>query len=324
MISQHRRNATCKRHRTGRTLSPHSHSMCRPLHELAELIGLEPPEILKTASVEADGVRFYSQGHRALAGLVLEAAPRVRLDDHMGNLGIELDVFQSEGRHLRQPASRVDQHGNDPTKVVIFGPAPGVERAQLLGCVWHAGRRVLTVPGDAQPLKRVDALRVTLTPIRAPHGGEDTDAPLDGAGLHLRQLDCDIAAGIFTGEGGDVLVARHGDQGRESKAGVGSELLIIALRMSLKVHPQSILDGVPRLAVQALTGFLLNHREVLGRVSVPVQPLIAARITHELVVDVIVQQFDGTGVVVWRVRGKAIRPEERISVDLERLGGRFR
>lgn len=33
------------------------------MHELAGLIGLEPSEILKTASVEAEGVRFYFQDH---------------------------------------------------------------------------------------------------------------------------------------------------------------------------------------------------------------------------------------------------------------------
>ena len=33
------------------------------LHELAGLIGLEPSEILKTASVEAEGIRFYFQDH---------------------------------------------------------------------------------------------------------------------------------------------------------------------------------------------------------------------------------------------------------------------
>ncbi|WP_345536288.1 hypothetical protein [Variovorax defluvii] len=33
------------------------------MHELAGLIGLEPAEILKTGSVEADGVRFYFQDH---------------------------------------------------------------------------------------------------------------------------------------------------------------------------------------------------------------------------------------------------------------------
>ena len=33
------------------------------LHELASLIGLEPSEVLETASVEAEGVRFYFQDH---------------------------------------------------------------------------------------------------------------------------------------------------------------------------------------------------------------------------------------------------------------------
>src|SRR5690349_5515599 len=41
------------------------------LHELAELVGLEPSEILKTASVEADGTRFYFQDHSEHEGQAL-------------------------------------------------------------------------------------------------------------------------------------------------------------------------------------------------------------------------------------------------------------
>ncbi|KWT93204.1 hypothetical protein WDL1CHR_05711 [Variovorax sp. WDL1] len=41
------------------------------LHELAELIGLEPSEILETASVEADGMRFYFQDHAEDEGRTL-------------------------------------------------------------------------------------------------------------------------------------------------------------------------------------------------------------------------------------------------------------
>lgn len=41
------------------------------LHELADSIGLEPSEMLKTASVEADGTRFYFQDHTEDEGQTL-------------------------------------------------------------------------------------------------------------------------------------------------------------------------------------------------------------------------------------------------------------
>ena len=41
--------------------NPHASLYVQTLHELAELIGLEPSDIFKTASVEADGTCFYFQ-----------------------------------------------------------------------------------------------------------------------------------------------------------------------------------------------------------------------------------------------------------------------
>lgn len=57
--------------------SPVAPLYVQTLHELAELIGLEPPEILKTASVEADGVRFYFQDHTEDEGQTLSVLAEI-------------------------------------------------------------------------------------------------------------------------------------------------------------------------------------------------------------------------------------------------------
>lgn len=56
---------------TSATENPVASLYVQTLHELAELVGLEPSEILKTASVEADGTRFYFRDHSVDEGQTL-------------------------------------------------------------------------------------------------------------------------------------------------------------------------------------------------------------------------------------------------------------
>lgn len=51
--------------------NPNASLYAQTLRELAELIGLEPSEILKTGSVEADGTCFYFQDHTEDEGQTL-------------------------------------------------------------------------------------------------------------------------------------------------------------------------------------------------------------------------------------------------------------
>jgi hypothetical protein len=57
--------------------NPDASLYVQTLHELAELIGLEPSEILKTASVEADGTRFYFQDHTEDEGRTLSVLAEI-------------------------------------------------------------------------------------------------------------------------------------------------------------------------------------------------------------------------------------------------------
>lgn len=87
------------------------------LHELAELVGLEPSEILKTASVEADGTRFYFQDHAVDGGQTLSLLAEI------GEI-----PATAEPEILRQ---LLEANSHLPVQSGTYALIPGTSRAAL-------------------------------------------------------------------------------------------------------------------------------------------------------------------------------------------------
>lgn len=87
------------------------------LHELAELIGLEPSEILKTASVEADGTCFYFQDHTEDEGRALSLLAEI------GEV-----PASAEPEMLRQ---LLEANSHLPSQSGTYALIPGTNRAAL-------------------------------------------------------------------------------------------------------------------------------------------------------------------------------------------------
>ncbi|VTU24403.1 hypothetical protein H6CHR_02186 [Variovorax sp. PBL-H6] len=87
------------------------------LHELAELVGLEPSGILKTASVEADGTCFYFQDHTQ------DEAQTLTLLAEIGEI-----PASAEPEMLRQ---LLEANSHLPPQSGTYALIPGTSRAAL-------------------------------------------------------------------------------------------------------------------------------------------------------------------------------------------------
>jgi hypothetical protein len=97
--------------------APHASLYVQTLHELAELIGLEPSEILKTASVEADGTCFYFQDHTEDEGQTLSLLAEI------GEIPAD-----AEPEILRQ---LLEANSHLPSQSGTYALIPGTSRAAL-------------------------------------------------------------------------------------------------------------------------------------------------------------------------------------------------